>query len=576
MKTIKRQTSLTLCLLLFMIVLLSACSSDSSGSEATSQVAADGRKSGEGGFIANRDLTGRIFLEGDGAQLPDDQVGNPIALKIKEKTGMTINWQSSGAADGLQELTVALATGDLPDVIEAYLDHGGRPEMNVLLKGAREGLFTDLSPYLKNTKVLKNYLDPDFLPRDTKENVMFRPEFGGKVYFIHMNIPAKNTTDADRIHYRGGLWLRADIAKALNVDPSTIKTQDDLYNLAIKIKAGNFKDNNGKPITVIGPRKWGGQVTSTLFKNFDFGNGTQFDVDNGQVKHVAETDYALKSIEFVQKLLREGLLDKEAFNMDGVRAEEAYNNGSYAISSYMNIAPDSLTMFEKTKYLPMDQMENYKGETAIYEKEKSGSQVVAIPSTTKNPEQIIQYMDYLASKEGKTLWNYGVEGEDYKVNDKGQYIYTDKVLDVMKNNPGEERNTIPYFWGSLLGKTDVNNNKDFGELIRSANSQPDRYKLYFELMNYGNPKYKYWDGYTAASYLAEVPDIEASLKPVLDSYKDVLVQAFFAKDMTEATKLLDDYRQQLKDAGVEQYEKYLQEKYNADPSSVVFYIDAFF
>lgn len=185
-------------------------------------------------------------------------------------------------------------------------------------------------------------------------------------------------------------------------------------------------------------------------------------------------------------------------------------------------------------------------------------------------------MDYLASKEGKALWNYGIEGEDYNINDKGQYIYTDKVLDVMKNNPGEERNTIPYFWGSLLGKTDVNNNKDFGELIRSANSQPERYKLYFELMNYGNPKYKYWDGYTAASYLAEVPDIEASLKPVLDSYKDVLVQAFFAKDMTEATQMLNDYRQQLKDAGVEQYEKYLQDKYNADPSSVVFYIDAFF
>ncbi|WP_411345338.1 extracellular solute-binding protein [Paenibacillus sp. WLX1005] len=276
MKKITRRLSLTLSLLLMMVVVLSACSSDSN--DGASTVAADGRKAGEGGFIANRDLTGRIFLEGDGAQLPDDQVNNPVAQKIKEKTGMTINWQSSGAADGLQELTVALATGDLPDVIEAYLDHGGRPEMPVLLKAAREGMFTDLSPYLKNTKVLKNYLDPDFLPRDTRENIMFRPDFDGKVYFIHMNIPSKDTTDQDRLHYRAGLWIRADIAKALNVDPSSIKTEDDLYNLALKIKAGNFKDNNGKPITVIGPRKWGGQVTSTLFKNYDFGNGTQFDV----------------------------------------------------------------------------------------------------------------------------------------------------------------------------------------------------------------------------------------------------------------------------------------------------------
>ncbi|WP_322907476.1 extracellular solute-binding protein [Paenibacillus campi] len=574
MKKITHRLSFTLALLLMMVTILSACSSDTD--DATSTVAADGRKPGENGFIANRDLTGRIFLEGDGAQLPDDQINNPVAQKIKEKTGMTMNWQSSGAADGLQELTVALSTGDLPDVIEAYLDHGGRPEMPVLLKAAREGMFTDLRPYLANTKVLKNYLDTNFLPRDTRENIMFRPDFDGKVYFIHMNIPAENTTDADRIHYRGGMWIRADIAKALNVDPSSIKTQDDLYNLALKIKAGDFKDNNGKPITVIGPRKWGGQVVSSLFKNYDFGNGTQFDVLDGKVKHVAETDYALKSIDFVQKLLKAGLIDKEAFNMDGVRSEEAYNNGSYAISPYMNIAPDALTMFEKTKYLPMDQMYNYKGEDAIYEKAKSGSQVWAIPATTKNPEQIVQFADYLASKEGKALWNYGIEGEDYTINKKGQYIFTDKVLSILNNSPQDERNTIPYFWGTLLGKTDMNNNKDFGELIRGANSQPDRYKLYFELMNYGNPKYKYWDGYTAASYLSEVPDIEASLKPVLDSYKDVLVQAFFAKDMTEATKILDDYRAQLKAAGVDQYEQFLQQKYDKDPSSVVFYVDAFF
>lgn len=569
-----KSSALVLALLLAVTTLLSACSS--SGNSAESDTSSDGRTRGQDGFITNRELTGRIFLEGDGAQLPDDQVNNPIAQAIKAKTGITLNWQSSGAADGLQELTTALATGDLPDVVEAYLDHGGRPEMSVLLKAAREGMFTDLRPYLEDTTVLKNYLDEDFLPRDTRENVMFRPEFDGKVYFIHMNIPSENTTDEDRIHYRGGMWIRADIAEALNVDPSAIKTQDDLYNLAVKIQAGNFVDANGKAVTVIGPRKWGGQVTSTLFKNYDFGNGTQFDLLDGQVKHVAETDYAMKSIEFVQKLMKEGLIDKEAFTMDGVRAEEKLNNGSYAITAYMNIAQDSLSMFEKTKYLPMDQMYNYKGEDEIYEKAKSGNQVWAIPATTENPEDIVQFADYLASKEGKALWNYGIEGEDYTINDKGQYIATQKILDIRQNKPEDERNTIPYFWGSLLGKTDVNNNKDFGEIIRGANSEPDRYELYFELMNYSNPTYKYWDGYTAASYLDELPDVQATLKPVLDSYKDVLVKAFYMDSTAEAQKLLDEYRQQLKNAGVEEFEQFLQEQYDKDPNSVAFYVDAFF
>ncbi|PYE50172.1 extracellular solute-binding protein [Paenibacillus barcinonensis] len=576
MKMTKKFGSLAIGFVLCFVVVLGGCSSSDSSKDPASEVAADGRKAGENGFIANRDLKGRIFLENDGAQLPADQTGNPVALKIKEKTGMTLDWQSTGATDGLQELTVTLATGDLPDVIEAYLDHGGRPEMAVLLKGAREGLFTDLRPYLEKTKVLKKYLDPNFLPRDTRENVMFRPEFDGKVYFIHMNIPAEDTTDADRYHYRAGMWIRADIAEALKVDPSKIRTEDELYQLAVRIKQGNFKDNNGKPITPIGPRKWGGDIVSTLFKNDDFGNGTRFDVDkDGKVKHVAETDYALKQVEFVQKLLKEGLLDKEAFSMDGVRAEEGMNNGSYGIISYANIALDSLALYEKVKYLPMDQLENYKGETAIYEKEKSGSQVWAIPATTENPEQIVQFADYLASKEGKALWQYGIEGQDYSVKD-GKYIYSNDVVQMMTRSPEKVKDVIPTFWGGLLGRTDMNNVKDFGELVLGQNSQPDKFKLMFELMNYGNPTYKYWDGYSAISYLSEVPEIEAGLKPVLDTYKDVLVKSFYAPSLDEAKKYLDEYRQQLKSAGVEQFEQYLQEKYDKDPGSVVFYMDATF
>ena len=126
-------------------------------------------------WIADRLIKGRIFLENDGEALPTDQINSPVAQKIKELTGITIDWHSTGHPSGLEELTLALASGDIPDVIENYLDHSGRPEATVIFKAAREGMFVDLKPYLEKTKIYSKYItDPDFAPRDSFENVMAR------------------------------------------------------------------------------------------------------------------------------------------------------------------------------------------------------------------------------------------------------------------------------------------------------------------------------------------------------------------------------------------------------------------
>ena len=43
-------------------------------------------------WIADRLIKGRIFLENDGEALPTDQINSPVAQKIKELTGITIDW----------------------------------------------------------------------------------------------------------------------------------------------------------------------------------------------------------------------------------------------------------------------------------------------------------------------------------------------------------------------------------------------------------------------------------------------------------------------------------------------------
>ena len=46
-----------------------------------------------------------------------------------------------------------------------------------------------------------------------------------------------------------------------------IDTTEELHDLAVKIKEGNFKDDNGKPITPIGPTAWGGADRDFIFND---------------------------------------------------------------------------------------------------------------------------------------------------------------------------------------------------------------------------------------------------------------------------------------------------------------------
>ena len=55
----------------------------------------------------------------------------------------------------------------------------------------------------------------------------------------------------------------------------------------------------------------------------------------------------------------------------------------------------------------------------------------AISANCKNPEIALKWLDYLYSEEGAMLANYGVEGDTYTLNDSGEPVFTDKIL----NNP---------------------------------------------------------------------------------------------------------------------------------------------
>lgn len=86
--------------------------------------------------------------------------------RITELTGIKLDLRYTPGESDETVMAAQLAAGNIPDAIVSYLNNSTRPEFPILLKAAKEGLFADMTPYLADTSVYRNYLEHDYLPAD--------------------------------------------------------------------------------------------------------------------------------------------------------------------------------------------------------------------------------------------------------------------------------------------------------------------------------------------------------------------------------------------------------------------------
>ncbi|WP_018757142.1 extracellular solute-binding protein [Paenibacillus terrigena] len=566
---------------LILTLFLAGCTGNDNGTD-TKTAQPEGNKANQGTdkgsadsgkpatWIADRKVKGLVFMG------TDDYTGDmnaEIKAKLKELTGIDLEVEIMVADHSIDGLIAGLASNDLPDFITFYLNNSGRPEMPVILKAAREEMFTDLAPLMKETKVYSKYLEDGYLPLDTKYGVMFRPEFNGSTYFIHMNVARQGGYATWKA--AGGPYIRKDIADALKVDPRTINTTEKLYELAKKVKAGNFKDNNGKDVVPIGPSYWGGQEIGVLFNDLEWGSDDQRikKDSSGNILHESQTEYALKKVEYIQKLLKEKLIHPEFFTMDESRATEGALNGTWGI---IGNAHNYQEFNRDMHYLPLGPIDYVDRPYQMQVDFKSGSSGWAIPATTKNPEDIMKLADFLASREGKLLWQYGLEGRDYTLDAKGNPLAKKEVIDLKVSNPEEAKKLgfagVGNSWGALLGGTDIDRMADFGEMEYGDAVAPELNAGALKIAEYWGWEEKHKnakmvDGYTPLSFISEF-EHGTELKAALKNYDDSLIRAYYAKNTDEAKKILDSASKQLEATGLQQFLELLKTK-DADPKTHV-------
>ena len=362
-------------------------SSDSKDSSAKTEDTGEDNSDKPDTWIADRTITVQAYVDDIGNTLPKDFNNTETMKKITELTGIKLDVKYTPGDSDAKVLASQLASGTIPDVIVSYLDNSTRPEFPLLYKAAKDGMFADVSEYMKNSEVYSKYYEDDYLPDDTKNNIVFRDDLDG-VYLWQMNIDEIDRSleyDADE-EYVGGMYIQKAIADDLGIDTTAINTQEDFYDLLVKIKEGGYTDDNGNAVYPLGPKYWGGSVDALKYiaTGYDWGVSDDYNLDeNGDVKHIAETDHVYDEINFVRKLLDEDLMNPEFFTMDSTRAEEVSKNHNSAIIADVHNYEEII--YSNDDWIPLGPLNDIADDNKEVVHGKSGRGCMAISADAENP-----------------------------------------------------------------------------------------------------------------------------------------------------------------------------------------------
>ncbi|GHV52761.1 sugar ABC transporter substrate-binding protein [Spirochaetia bacterium] len=334
--------------------------------------------------------------------------------EAQKRYNVKINWEIIPIADYSTKVSLALNSGNGPDVI-LYQSIAGE---NASL--AMNGAIVPISDY----------------PQWTPEWNARVQEFG-----IQADVDALKLKDGKRYSlpsltdvpfYDGGLILREDVLAKYKLPAP--KTYDDLYAVLKAYKADNPASY---PLTVlVGPR--------VLYRMTQPAWGISLHLNGAGGSRVLSWDYSKNTffagaiseeyrtyLRFWHKLYAEGLLDPELEPVGDAWATKMATGKSIATYAYY----DQIGGVEAAAEIPGFKLNMYPalaGPAGAHhqQKAKTGSGIIFPITTSKRAdfERIVRTVDAMFfSKEAALLWCIGVEGQTYTMS--GNTIkYADSIL----------------------------------------------------------------------------------------------------------------------------------------------------
>ncbi|WP_105614052.1 extracellular solute-binding protein [Vallitalea okinawensis] len=456
----------------------------------------------------------------------DDTVSIPELEKI---TGIHVDWELVPWSAANEKKNLMLASGDYPDVfLRMFIN-----SLDVITYGSQQSTFIQLDDLIEQYAPNFNAIAKQY---PIVKNGLKAPD--GGIYALPRIIDPSFTSmlSGDR------LYMRQDWLEDLGLEEPT--NANELYTV---LKAFKEQDPNGNgqadEIPFYGMNL--GNLMNNLYGSWGLMNRgkkhTMVDMneETGELRFIAADENYRDMLNYLNKLYSEDLIAEELFTSKWKDVVANVHNG--AVGSYGGFAP--IAIGTDINYQGMNALEGPFGDQSYSSINPPLSPTFMVAITDKNeyPEATMRWLDFMYSEEGIRLFDLGIEGETYEVNE-GKYEY----MDIINKNPNglsvaEARNQL---LPSVSGWVSVTKQ----EYFKGSEASPEALAAAEKTTPYHIEEV--WPEFI---YTTDETDQLRALKSDIDSYVAEIRAKVIIGDYVFDDEGWDKYTKTLFDMGLDEY-----------------------
>lgn len=430
--------------------MLAGCGSDSGSSKGGSSTetgsAAEASSSGE--TADDADDKSPITFEYFNADGKNGNWDNPVAKAITEATGVTldVSYPVASQGDAKEDVALMIANDEYPDMIYA--------------KGSATDLY-QAGALIDMTDLIEKY-GPNIkkMYGAEMEKLKWSQDDPGIYQLSYAGVNQKTLTTGGSCQIQ---W-----AALKENDYKYPKTLDEYEKMIKSYLAAHPKTEDGLDMIGItmSASDWHWMITlgnpAGLIADASPDNGQWIIDDEYNVHYKHVTDEEKEYFKWLCRMYNEGILDPNFATQtdDDYIAKVASGRVVAITDAEWHYSQCEATLVADGKVdqtyvgLPVTLREDQVEKALLYQGTTVGWGI-GITKSCEDPVRAIKFLDYLCSDEGQILYHWGIEGENYFLDDNGQPYRTDEEVAKAQSDPDYAKNTgIDNYTGFPIYGTD--------------------------------------------------------------------------------------------------------------------------
>lgn len=416
--------------------MLAGCGSDSGSSKGGSSTetgsAAEASSSGE--TADDADDKSPITFEYFNADGKNGSWDNPVAKAITEATGVTldVSYPVASQGDAKEDVALMIANDEYPDMIYA--------------KGSATDLY-QAGALIDMTDLIEKY-GPNIkkMYGAEMEKLKWSQDDPGIYQLSYAGVNQKTLTTGGSCQIQ---W-----AALKENDYKYPKTLDEYEKMIKSYLAAHPKTEDGLDMIGItmSASDWHWMITlgnpAGLIADASPDNGQWIIDDEYNVHYKHVTDEEKEYFKWLCRMYNEGILDPNFATQtdDDYIAKVASGRVVAITDAEWHYSQCEATLVADGKVdqtyvgLPVTLREDQVEKALLYQGTTVGWGI-GITKSCEDPVRAIKFLDYLCSDEGQILYHWGIEGENYFLDDDGQPYRTDEEVAKAQSDPDYAKNT---------------------------------------------------------------------------------------------------------------------------------------